>query len=116
LAAMEKFLGDYETGKVTGRYLDRSLPQLDLLEDKFDLCVCSHLLFLYSEQLSLDVHIASIYELLKISAEVRIFPLLTLDCQPSPCLKPVMQELSRNEFHVQIQPVKYEFQKVEIEC
>jgi SAM-dependent methyltransferase len=111
LAAMEKFLGDYETGKIAGRYLDRSLPSLDLLEDKFDLCVCSHLLFLYSEQLSLAFHIASIYELLKISTEVRIFPLLALDCQPSPYLETVVQELTSNGFHVQIQSVKYEFQK-----
>ena len=111
LAAMEKFLGDYEVGKIAGRYLDRSLPSLDLLEDKFDLCVCSHLLFLYSEQLSLAFHIASIYELLKISTEVRIFPLLALDCQPSPYLETVVQELTSNGFHVQIQSVKYEFQK-----
>jgi SAM-dependent methyltransferase len=111
LAAMEKFLGDYEIGKIAGRYLDRSLPNLDMPGTKFDLCVCSHLLFLYSEQLSLDFHIASIHELLKISTEVRIFPLLTLDCQTSSYLEPVMLELSSHGFHVQIQQVNYEFQK-----
>ena len=111
LGAMEKFLGDYPVGKVAGRYLDRSLPNLDLSSDKFDLCVCSHLLFLYSEQLSLDFHITSIYELLKISTEVRIFPLLTLDCQTYPYLDLVMHELSSHGFDVQIQQVNYEFQK-----
>lgn len=111
LGAMEKFLGDYEARKVAGRYLNRSLPDLDLLEDKFDLCVCSHLLFLYSEQLSLEFHISSIYELLKISSEVRIFPLLKLDCQPSPYLDPVIQELANNGFNVRVQRVEYEFQK-----
>jgi hypothetical protein len=111
LGAMENFLGDYEAGKVTGRYLNRSLPYLDLSSDKFDLCVCSHLLFLYSEQLSLEFHISSIYELLKISSEVRIFPLLRLDCQPSPYLEPVIQELNHNGFNVRVQRVGYEFQK-----
>jgi hypothetical protein len=111
LAAMEKFLADYETGKIAGRYLDKSLPNLDLPEAKFDLCVCSHLLFLYSEQLPLDFHLASIYELLKVAAEVRIFPLLSLDCQPSPYLEPVIQSLVQNGFNPKIQTVPYEFQQ-----
>jgi SAM-dependent methyltransferase len=112
LAAMETFLSDYGQGKIAGRYLDQSLPHLDLPEHKkFDLCVCSHLLFLYSEHLSLDFHIRSIYELLKIASEIRIFPLLKLDCQPSPYLETVIQEFSSNGYNVEVQPVKYEFQQ-----
>jgi hypothetical protein len=111
LGAMSKFLEDYENGKIARRYLDRSLPDLDLHEDKFDLCLCSHLLFLYSEQLSLEFHIASIYELLRIASEVRIFPLLKLDCQPSDYLEPFMREFSRNVCKVEIKQVEYEFQK-----
>jgi hypothetical protein len=111
LAAMAQFLSDYETGKDSGRYLPLSLPKLDFSDHEFELCVCSHLLFLYSAQLSLDFHLASISELLKVSSEVRIFPLLTLDCQPSPYLEPVMQELERNGYDVEIQAVKYEFQQ-----
>jgi SAM-dependent methyltransferase len=112
LDAMGKFLLDYEQGKIAGRYLDLSLPTLDLPEDStFDLCVCSHLLFLYSEHLSLDFHLASIYKLLKIAAEVRIFPLLKLDCQPSPYLEKVIQEFSSNGYNVEVQPVNYEFQQ-----
>jgi hypothetical protein len=65
LVAMEKFLSDYESGKIAGRYLDRSLPTLEFADDQFDLCLCSHLLFLYSEQLSLDFHVAAIHELLR---------------------------------------------------
>ncbi|MBE9170799.1 SAM-dependent methyltransferase [Pleurocapsales cyanobacterium LEGE 06147] len=111
LAAMERFLLDYEAGKIAGRYLSQSLPSLELADGQFELCVCSHLLFLYSEQLSLDFHIASIYELLRISQEVRIFPLLKLDGKPSPYLELVIQELSNKGFNVQIQSVAYEFQK-----
>ena len=111
IAAMEKFLLDYEAGIVAGRYLSQSLPTLELEDNQFELCVCSHLLFLYSEQLSLDFHIASIYELLRISPEVRIFPLLKLDCSPSPYVEPVIQELDGKGFNVQVQPVAYEFQK-----
>jgi hypothetical protein len=111
LVAMEKFLSDYESGKVAGRYLDRSLPTLEFADNQFDLCLCSHLLFLYSEQLSLDFHLAAIHELLRIAPAVRIFPLLKLDCKPSPYLEVVMKELANQGFNVQVKSVAYEFQK-----
>jgi hypothetical protein len=111
LAAMEKFLLDYENGKTAGRYLSQSLPKLEFGDNQFELCVCSHLLFLYSEQLSLDFHIASIYELLRIAKEVRIFPLLKLDCELSPYLDSVVNLFSSQQFNLEIHPVGYEFQK-----
>jgi hypothetical protein len=111
LVAMEKFLSDYESGKNAGRYLDRSLPTLEFADDQFDLCLCSHLLFLYSEQLSLDFHVAAIHELLRIAPEVRIFPLLKLDCEPSPYLELVMEELANKGYNTQVKSVAYEFQK-----
>lgn len=111
LATMEKFLLDYEVGKAAGRYLDQSLPNLEIADNQFELCLCSHLLFLYSQQLSLDFHINSIFELLRISPEVRIFPLLNLDCQISPYLEPVVQELSSKGISVKLETVDYEFQK-----
>lgn len=111
LAAMERFLLDYEVGIAAGRYLPQSLPSLKLSDNQFELCVCSHLLFLYSEQLSLDFHIASIHELLRISPEVRIFPLLKLDGEPSLYVESVIQEFDNRGFNVQVQPVAYEFQK-----
>jgi SAM-dependent methyltransferase len=111
LKAMEYFLLDYEVGKVAGRYLYQSLPSLEFADRQFDLCVCSHLLFLYSEQLSLDFHIASIHELLRIVPEVRIFPLIKLDGEPSPYLELVMEELSTQGYNVQMKSVAYEFKK-----
>jgi len=111
LAAMEKFLLDYEVGKLSGHYLPQSLPNLELANNQFELCVCSHLLFLYSEQLSLDFHIASIHSLLRISREVRVFPLLKLDCKVSPYIEPIIQTFSSQGFKVKVQPVAYEFQK-----
>ena len=111
LNAMEKFLLDYESGKVTGRYLDRSLPSLDFLDRQFELCVCSHLLFLYSEQLSLDFHLTSILELLRVALDVRIFPLINLDCKPSAYLDPIVRELANAGYRTQVISVDYEFQK-----
>lgn len=111
LNAMEKFLSDYEVGKASERYLDQSLPNLELSDNQFDLCLCSHLLFLYSEQLPLDFHITSIHELLRIASEIRIFPLLSLNCEVSPYLELVMEDLSSKGYQAQIQTVAYELQK-----
>ena len=111
LAAMESFLLDYEEGKQQRRYLPESLPELDLPDNQFDLCLCSHFLFLYSQQRSLDFHLASIKELLRVAREVRIFPLLQLDCQPSPYVESVLQEVDRLGWQGQIIAVDYEFQK-----
>ena len=111
LKAMENFLLDYNAGKVAGRYLHQSLPSLEFADRQFDLCVCSHLLFLYSEQLSLDFHLAAIDELLRVASEVRIFPLLKLDCEPSPYLELVIEKLSTQGYDIQVKSVNYEFQK-----
>lgn len=111
LAAMERFLLDYEVGKAVGRYLPQSLPSLEFPTHQFELCVCSHLLFLYSEQLSLEFHVAAIHELLRVSQELRIFPLLKLDSESSPYVEAVLQKFSREGFNVQVLLVDYEFQK-----
>ena len=87
------------------------MPSLEFADRQFDLCVCSHLLFLYSEHLSLDFHVASIHELLRIAPEVRIFPLIKLDGEPSPYMELVMEELSNRGYDVQVKTVGYEFQK-----
>jgi hypothetical protein len=70
----------------------------------------SHLLFLYSEQLSYSFHLASILELLRVANEIRIFPLVHLDCQPSVHLTPVRGALKESGFESVPVAVPYEFQ------
>jgi SAM-dependent methyltransferase len=111
LAAMQGFLADYPVGQRQGRYRQAELPRLPFADGEFDLALCSHLLFLYSEQLSADFHLASLRELLRVAREVRVFPLLALDCRPSPHLGPVSVQLAAAGFAVEIRPVPYEFQQ-----
>ena len=111
LETMRKFLQDYEMGKVQGRYLPVSLPKLNLADYQFDLAVCSHLLFLYSDQLSFGFHRESIQELGRVSREVRIFPLLALNCRKSPYVSAIRSYFRDIGFTVDICPVPYEFQK-----
>jgi hypothetical protein len=110
-AALEGFLADYEAGLRAGRYLNAELPHLPFADQWFDLALCSHLLFLYSEQLDLAFHIAGVQELCRVAVEVRIFPLLTLAGQASPHIEPVRRVLNSTGIESRIVLVDYEFQK-----
>ena len=110
LATMRAFLADFDAGRAAARYLPDALPALSFADGQFDLALCSHLLFLYSEQLALEFHVAAIRELCRVAREVRIFPLLALDCRPSPHIAPVQARLREAGFVVEIQRVPYEFQ------
>jgi hypothetical protein len=111
LAAMRRFLDDFEQGKAEGRYLTAALPDLPFEEGRFDLALVSHLLFLYSGQLDFDFHQAAITELLRVAREVRIFPLLTLDRTLSPHVEPLRAHFTRQGWDVQVCAVPYEFQR-----
>ena len=114
LAAMEHFLQDYASGQVNGRYLAARLPHLPVKDGVFDLALCSHFLFLYSAQLSLDFHITAILELLRVAREVRevrIFPLLDLNCDFSAHVQPVSEVLAGKGVQVVVTAVPYEFQR-----
>lgn len=111
LSVMDVFLRDFDDGLASGRYQSGALPSLPFEDRQFDLSLCSHLLFLYSEQLSLDFHLASIRELLRVASEVRIFPLVSLDCEPSPHLEPVQKHFGSSGYAAELRRVPYEFQR-----
>ncbi len=111
LAAMEEFLADYPAGRAEGRYRVGGLPELPFLDGSFDLALCSHYLFLYSGQLSLDFHLRSIVELCRVAREVRIFPLLELGAITSRHVEGVVGALENLDYAVTIEEVPYEFQR-----
>ena len=111
LSAMETFLHDFEAGKEEGRYLPGELPSLPFADREFDIALSSHLLFLYSAHLSAEFHLQALKEMLRVSREVRVFPLLALDGAPSPHLHFVHEQLTRHGFNVAVKRVSYEFQR-----
>jgi hypothetical protein len=113
LAAMRRFLADFEHGKREGRYVAASLPDLPFADGRFALALVSHLLFLYSGHLDLGFHIAAFEELLRVAGEVRVFPLLDLDRRWSRHVAPVREHLTRAGFAVEVVAVQYEFQRAE---
>jgi len=109
--ATASFLADYEAGRHAGRYRVAALPRLPFGPDAFDLALCSHFLFLYSDHLDMATHIDAIADMLRVAPEARIFPLLDLEGEPSRHVGPVRKALEANGHGTAIERVDYEFQK-----
>jgi hypothetical protein len=109
--AMEAFLIDFVEGRRRGRYLDAELPKLPFPDASFGLAVCSHFLFLYTDQLTEAFHVESVLELCRVAVEVRIFPLLALGGRRSPYVARVVETLGDRGFKASIEAVPYEFQR-----
>ena len=111
MQAMNEFCTDFELGKQQGRYMDAALPELPFPDRQFELALSSHFLFLYSDNRDLAFHLESIRELLRIAAEVRIFPLVDFNSNPSPFLSPVLDALETDGTLCAVEQVAYHFQK-----
>ncbi|TFG76688.1 MAG: SAM-dependent methyltransferase [Thermodesulfobacteriales bacterium] len=111
IEALDRFTSDFEQGKKEGRYITGELPALQFQDGAFNIALCSHLLFLYSEHYDYNFHKASVYEMLRVSEEVRIFPLLDLMLRRSPYIGPLIKELERDGYKVKIKKVPYEIQR-----
>jgi len=111
IEALNRFTSDFEQGKKEGRYLTGELPALQFQDKSFDIALCSHLLFLYSDHYDYNFHKAAVYEMLRVAGEVRIFPILDLMLRHSPYIKPLTKELERDGYTVKIKKVPYEIQR-----
>ena len=87
------------------------MPDLPFAEGEFDLALCSHLLFLYSRQLSEEFHLRSIAELCRVAREARVFPLLELGTVKSRHLDSILPRLASEGFAPRVEAVPYEFQR-----
>lgn len=111
MAAMQQFLADFPEGKKSGRYVTAELPVLPFDRGQFDLALCSHILFTYSNLLDAAFHLHAILELCRVAREVRIFPLLDMSGEPSPHLSGTIMKLRQQGYQVQTRQVDYEFQR-----
>ncbi|RCJ26599.1 SAM-dependent methyltransferase [Nostoc sp. ATCC 43529] len=107
---IQEFLADYDSGKKTNRYIFGELPNLAYDNQEFDIALCSHLLFLYSDQLDYDFHLNSVGEMLRIAQEIRIFPLIDLMLKPSPHLEKLIKYYTDQGYKINIEKVEYELQ------
>lgn len=111
MAAMQQFLTDYDFGLRDGRYQCASLPHLPFADQQFKLALCSHFLFLYSDHFNLEQHIRAMRELCRVAAEVRVYPLVSLDGKESRHLPEVVEDLAESGCITSFRSVSYQFQK-----
>lgn len=110
--AAERFLEDYRSGFVQGRYVGGSLPALAFPDRVFDLVLCAHLLFLYPKHFNFAAHLAACRELVRVSRqEVRIHPLCGTDGLPYPEFDRLRHELHAAGIASEVVPVPYAFFK-----
>jgi hypothetical protein len=107
---LERFAADYRHG---GRsYVAASLPTLPFADDAFALALSSHLLFSYSDRLDRDFHLASLFELVRVTAgEVRCFPLVDLWARRYHALEELRERLAHAGVDSEIREADYEFQR-----
>lgn len=116
MSAMQQFLEDFDRGLQQGRYVPAELPALPFRSGEFDLALCGHFLFSYSQHLSTEFHLQAIAELCRVASEVRIFPTIDISGEPSPHLNPAIAELQREGYQIEIQPCSYVFQRGADRC
>lgn len=78
---------------------------------EFSLLLSGHFLFTYGDRLDFDFHVASLREMLRVSSEVRVFPLVGLDVRPYDRLGEVISALEAAGYRTEIHKVPYEFQR-----
>ncbi|WP_066352490.1 hypothetical protein [Aliarcobacter skirrowii] len=110
--ALKGFLEDYNLDD----YIYCELPNLPFENKEFDLLFSSHLFFVYDDRLDYDFHKNSILEMLRVSKEVRLFPLVDIQNSKvleeknfSPFVYKIIEELSK-DFKCEIIKTDFEFQ------
>ena len=111
IAAARLFLDDLRARP--GRYLAGALPRLPLAPGSFDLVLCSHLLFTWSDRFGLDWHRRALAELVRVARrEVRVFPLVVQGTgEPVPFLPELRAGLEQAGHRTRIRTVPYRFQR-----
>ncbi|MEV6269703.1 hypothetical protein AB0L64_21225 [Kribbella sp. NPDC051936] len=108
IEAADRFLQDVEAAPE--RYVAAGLPDLPFGDRRFELVLCSHLLFTWSDKYDRDWHEAALRELIRVSnSEVRIFPLVQQGAGATiPWLPELLESLDGVTY--EIRKVPYEFQ------
>ncbi len=100
------FLQDYATGKRQERYESVLMPELPYANHQFQLALCSDYVFCRHAQNDCRPD-QVIFELCRVSEELRIFPLLTEKGTISEWLGPVMLKLQKNNYGIEIREVSF---------
>ncbi|UFS98002.1 methyltransferase domain-containing protein [Nocardia huaxiensis] len=110
-AAGERFIADLTAHP--DRYVPGALPELPFVTGSFDLVLCSHLLFTWSDRFDEDFHRRALAELVRVARrEVRIYPLVVQATgEPVEYLDRLCEELRAAGHDVRLRQIAYRFQR-----
>ncbi|WP_209849535.1 methyltransferase domain-containing protein [Paenibacillus sediminis] len=93
------------------RYVAAVLPELPFSDNKFDLTLSAHFLFMYADRLDLDFHIRTIKEFMRVTKkEIRIFPMVDLTSKRYEHLEELLACIHNEGWDTEEVKVSYEFQ------
>lgn len=96
----------------SAKYQSGALPELPFAEDAFDLVLCSHLLFTYSDRLDREFHRLAIVEMARVGRQVRIYPLVHQSgSDERDLVADLVTMLPPRGLRASTVPVSYEFQR-----
>lgn len=104
---MDEFFNDYHLGKEENRYFPLQQVELPFKDFHFDLAISSHYFFGQIDNLDLDLHIQVIKELARVAKEVRIFPLIDKNGNPSSLLGPFLLAMQQEKYGAEVRSVPY---------
>jgi len=107
--AASQFLRDYAHNGT--RYTHVELPELPFSDEAFDLVLSAHFLFLYDDRLSLEFHLETARELLRVGEQLRVFPLHSFDGERSELVASIVKELQSDHCDTEVREVPFEFQR-----
>ncbi len=111
-SALLEFSEGYPEGALKGRYVNGELPVLPFRDNHFDLAICAHFLFTYSDRFEYRFILASTLELMRVTKErVLIYPLLGTDGAEYVDLARLRADLANKGVETSTKRTRFSFQK-----
>lgn len=95
------------------RYVPAALPDLPFSDARFDLVLCSHLLFSYADRLDDAFHLSALRELARVArGQVRVYPLVANGSEREhPRLAALREQLAATGIGSELRRTGYRFQR-----
>lgn len=107
---IDLFLEDYELGIKDGRYLAINGLELPFENFAFDFVLAANNFFSDLDFQTVEYHLTLIKELARVAKDVRIFPLVDTNGEPSSLLGPILLGLNQDNYGVEVRDVAYHLQ------
>jgi hypothetical protein len=106
--AVGVFLDDFP--KHPERYQTGLLPNLPIGDRSFEVTLVSYFLFVYEDQFDYEFHRSAVLDLMRVTTgEVRIYPTVTFEAEPSAYLERLESDPACRQFRFEIVPTNFEF-------